>query len=251
VSWIDSSEIDPMTKRLILASNSTNPGGEYLGHLEDAVSNLFSGCTQVAFVPYALADIDGYSTTAEEKFESLGIQLVSVHRHPEPAQALSAADGIFIGGGNTFRLLDRLIRHELIEPIRNLVTDGGPYLGTSAGSNVACPTIGTTNDMPIVQPPTFEALGLVPFQINPHYIERDPDTPHGGETRSQRLAEFHEENATPVVGLREGSWLEVQEGIILQGPHPALLFRRGFEPVELAPGEISQQYLRSNAPLAK
>jgi dipeptidase E len=240
-----------MTRRLILASNSTNPGGEYLGHLEAAISSLFSGCTHVAFVPYALADIDGYSTKAEGKFESLGIQLGSVHRHPEPAQALSAADGVFIGGGNTFRLLDRLIRHRLIEPIRDLVADGGAYLGTSAGSNVACPTIGTTNDMPIVQPPSFEALGLVSFQINPHYIERDPDTPHGGETRRQRLTEFHEENNMPVVGLREGSWLEVQESVILQGPHTALLFRRGFEAVELAPGEISQQYLRINAPLDK
>lgn len=237
-----------MTRRLILASNSTNPGSEYLGHLDDAIRQHFSDSTRVAFVPYALADLDGYGTTAERKFESLGIRLESVHRHPEPAQALSAADGVFIGGGNTFRLLDRLIRHDLFDPIRGLVTEGGPYLGTSAGSNVACPTIGTTNDMPIVQPPTFAALGLVPFQINPHYIERDPDTPHGGETRRQRLAEFHEENETPVVGLREGSWLEVGETIVLRGPHPALLFRRGFEPIELEPGEVPEQYLRNNAP---
>ncbi len=238
-----------MTSRLILASNSTNPGCEYLGHLEDAISNLFSGCAHVAFVPYAHGDIGAYSTTAEVKFESLGIELGSVHRHPEPAKALAAADGVFIGGGNTFRLLDRMIRHKLIEPIRDLVANGGAYLGTSAGSNVACPTIGTTNDMPIVRPPSFEALGLVSFQVNPHYIERDPDTPHGGETRRQRLAEFHEENAMPVVGLREGSWLEVKESVILQGPHSALLFRRGFEAVELAPGKISQEYLRNNAPL--
>ncbi|MEX1092501.1 MAG: dipeptidase PepE [Acidimicrobiia bacterium] len=240
-----------MTRRLILASNSTNPGSEYLGHLEDAITNFFSGCTNVAFVPYALGDIDAYSTKAEDKFESLGIRLGSVHRHSDPAQAVSAADGVFIGGGNTFRLLDRMIRHKLIEPIRDLVADGGAFMGTSAGSNVACPTIGTTNDMPIVQPPTFEALGLVSFQINPHYTERDPDTPHGGETRRQRLAEFHEENTTPVVGLAEGSWLEVEESVILHGPHPALLFRRGFEAVELAPGEISQQYLRNNAPPVK
>jgi len=237
-----------MTGRLILASNSTNPGGEYLDHLEDEVRDLFSGCTQVAFVPYALAGLNSYSTKAEGRFERLGVHLESVHRHPEPAQALSAADGVFIGGGNTFRLLDRMIHHDLIEPIRALVAGGGPYLGTSAGSNVACPTIGTTNDMPIIRPPTFEALGLVPFQINPHYIERDPDTPHGGETRRQRLAEFHEENDTPVIGLREGSWLAVQESLILRGHHPALLFRRGIEPTEIWPGEIPQQYLRNNAP---
>lgn len=236
-----------MTRRLILASNSTNPGSEYLGHLEDAIRRHFDGSTRVAFVPYALADLDGYSSTAEGTFESLGIHMESVHRHPAPAQALSAADGVFIGGGNTFRLLDRLIRHDLIEPIRRSVADGRPYLGTSAGSNVACPTIGTTNDMPIVEPPTFEALGLVSFQINPHYIERDPDTPHGGESRRQRLAEFHEENGVTVVGLREGSWLEMQETIILHGPHPATLFRRGFEPMELAPGVIPERYLPNKA----
>ena len=237
-----------MTRLLILASNSTNPGGEYLGHLDDAIRDHFSDSTRVAFIPYALADLDGYSTTAERKFESLGIHLESVHRHPQPAQAVRAAEGIFIGGGNTFRLLDRLISHDLVEPIRDLVDGGGPYLGTSAGSNVACPTIGTTNDMPIVQPPTFEALGLVSFQINPHYIERDPDTPHGGETRRQRLAEFHEENEAPVVGLREGSWLDLGESIVLRGPHPAILFQRGVEPIEITPGEIPGDYLPNNAP---
>lgn len=236
-----------MTGRLILASNSTNPGGGYLGHLEDAIRRHFSDSTRVAFIPYALADLDGYSSTAEATFERLGIHLESVHRHPAPAQALSAADGVFVGGGNTFRLLDRLIRHDLIEPIRGIVTDGHPYLGTSAGSNVACPTIGTTNDMPIVEPPTFEALGLVSFQINPHYIERDPDTPHGGETRRQRVAEFHEENDVAVVGLREGSWLELGETITLHGPRPAVVFRRGFGPMELEPGEMPEQYLRNKA----
>jgi dipeptidase E len=237
-----------MTRQVVLASNSTNPGGEYLDHLEDTIRLHFSGCSTVAFVPYALADLDGYSATAEARFGRLGIRLQSVHRHDVPARAVSAADGIFIGGGNTFRLLDRLISHHLIEPVRELVADGGPYLGTSAGSNVACPTIKTTNDMPIVQPLTFEALGLVSFQINPHYIERDPDTPHGGETRRQRLTEFHEENDTPVIGLREGSWLEVRTSINLVGPHPALLFRRGFDPIEIEPGEIPQEYLPHNAP---
>ena len=236
-----------MTRRLILASNSTNPGGEYLGHLGDAIKRHFSHSTRVAFVPYAVADLDAYSSTAEATFESLGIHLESVHRHPAPAQALSAADGVFVGGGNTFRLLDRLIRHDLIEPIRSIVVDGQPYLGTSAGSNVACPTIGTTNDMPIVEPPMFESLGLVSFQINPHYVERDPDTPHGGETRRQRLAEFHEENDSAVVGLREGSWLEFGETITLHGPHPAILFRRGSEPLELEAGEIPHQYLPNEA----
>lgn len=237
-----------MTGRLVLASNSTNPGQKYLDHLEDTIRLLFGGCSSVAFVPYALADLDGYSATAEARFGRLGIHLQSVHRHDHPARAVSAADGIFIGGGNSFRLLDRLISHGLIGPIRELATDGVPYLGTSAGSNVACPTIKTTNDMPIVQPATFKALDLVSFQINPHYIERDPDTPHGGETRRQRIAEFHEENETPVIGLREGSWLVAGERLILRGPHPALLFRRGFEPLEIRPGEVSGEYLANNAP---
>lgn len=237
-----------MTRRLVLASNSTNPGGGYLDHLEDAIRLHFSGCSRVAFVPYALADHDGYGATAEARFGRLGIRLQSVHRQDVPARAVSAADGIFIGGGNTFRLLDRLHGHRLIGPIRELVAQGGPYLGTSAGSNVACPTIMTTNDMPIVEPPTFQALGLVSFQINPHYIERDPDTPHGGETRRQRLAEFHEENTTPVIGLREGSWLEVDDTVNLLGPHPALLFRPGAEPIEVQPGEIAREYLPPNAP---
>ncbi|HSJ28496.1 MAG TPA: dipeptidase PepE [Acidimicrobiia bacterium] len=237
-----------MTGRLILASNSSNPGGEYLGHLEEAIRHHFSDSTTVAFVPYALADLDGYSATAEGRFESLGVSLESVHRHPEPARVLAAADGVFVGGGNTFRLLDRLIRLGLVEPIRDLVAGGAPYMGTSAGSNVACPTIGTTNDMPIVQPPSFDGLGLVPFQINPHYVERDPDTPHGGETRRQRLAEFHEENDIAVVGLREGSWLDVGASTVLRGPHPAVLFRRGFESMAIEPGEIPDHLLRKNAP---
>lgn len=238
-----------MTRRLVLASNSTNPGEEYLDHLEDTIRLLFSGCSTVAFVPYALADLDGYSAVAEARLGRLGIRLESVHRKPVPRRALSTADGLFIGGGNTFRLLDRLITHGLIEPIRELVADGGPYLGTSAGSNVACPTIKTTNDMPIVEPPSFGALGLVPFQINPHYIERDPDTSHGGETRRQRLAEFHEENETPVIGLPEGSWLAVQEtSTVLHGTTPALVFRPGVEPTEIGPGEFPREYLLNSAP---
>lgn len=233
-----------MTQRLVLASNSTNPGSRYLDHLDDTIRTHFAGCSNVAFVPYAMADLDGYGAIAEERFDRLGIRLESVHRKEVPARRLSTADGIFIGGGNTFRLLDRLIRHQLIEPVRRLVADGVPYLGTSAGSNVACPSIGTTNDMPIVAVPTLTALGLVGFQINPHYIERDPDTPHGGETRRQRLAEFHEENDTPVIGLPEASWLVVQADVVsFHGSGPCLVFRRGLDPTEIWPGEIPHEYL--------
>ena len=236
-----------MMGRLLLASNSTNPGKEYLSHLSAAIVDLFSGSTAIAFVPYALADLDAYSATAERSFKSLGLNLRSIHRQDDQAKAISQADGVFIGGGNTFRLLDNLVRRELVEPIQRLVREGGSYMGTSAGSNLACPTIRTTNDMPIVQPATFDSLNLVTFQINPHYLERDPDTAHGGETRRQRLAEFHEENTAPVIALPEGSWLEVNKSVILGGPHRALLFRRGFEPTELNPGELSPGYLRPTA----
>ncbi len=225
--------------RLLLASNSTNPGSGYLDHLSDAMIEHFAESKRVAFVPYALHDPDGYAEAAMSRFADLGLQLLSVHTSPTPSVALLESDGVFVGGGNTFRLLDRMTALSLIGPIRALVRSGVPYMGTSAGSNVACPTIMTTNDMPIVEPPSFRAMGLVDFQINPHYVDRDPDTPHGGEKRQQRIREFHEENATPVIGLREGSWLSVQDdGIELRGPNPARLFRPAAEPRELQPGPI-------------
>lgn len=237
-----------MSGQVLLASNSTNPGDEYLGHLGPAIIDLFAGCSRIAFVPYALADIDGYSETAEGRFRSLGLTLRSVHRDRDPVPAVSQSDGIFVGGGNTFRLLDHVLRRRLAEPIVRLVGGGRPYLGTSAGSNLACPTIRTTNDMAIVEPSTLDALNLVPFQINAHFVDRDPDVPHGGETRRQRLAEFHEENATAVVGLREGSWLlVVDSSVTLGGPNRATLFRRGMEPVDLPPGDVPGEFLRPQA----
>jgi dipeptidase E len=150
------------------------------------------------------------------------------------------AGALFVGGGNTFRLLDAMWRHGLVEPIRRRVRSGEMvYMGASAGSNVACPSIRTTNDMPIVEPPTFEALQLVPFNINPHYQDPAPGSTHMGETREQRIAEFHEENAPPVVGLREGAWLLIVDGaIVLQGANGARLFRRGQPTIELATGSI-------------
>lgn len=225
--------------RLLLASNSTNPGQGYLEHLTDELVDAFAQSRPVAFVPYALHDLDGYASIARKRFEELGLHLVSIHESADPAAALLDAEGIFVGGGNTFRLLERMIALSLIGVIRVLVRSGVPYLGTSAGSNVACPSIMTTNDMPIVQPPDFNALGLVDFQINPHYVDRDPDVAHGGETRQQRIMEFHQENATPVIGLREGSWLSVVDDTIeLRGPNPARLFRAEAEPRELPPGPI-------------
>jgi dipeptidase E len=168
----------------------------------------------------------------------LGFELESIHdAHDGPRSAVERAEAIFIGGGNTFRLLDALWRNDLIEPIARRVRGGVPYIGSSAGSNVACVTIKTTNDMPIVQPPAFEALSLVPFNINPHYIDPVPGSTHMGETREERILQFHEENLPPVVGLREGAWLRVDDTVVtLEGSTGARLFRRAQPPEEFLPG---------------
>jgi dipeptidase E len=167
----------------------------------------------------------------------MGYAIDAVHEADDPARAVEQAEAVFVGGGNTFRLLLELYRRGLIEPIRRRVAAGMPYLGTSAGSNVACITIKTTNDMPIVEPPSLTALGLVPFNINPHYLDPDPDSTHMGETRETRIHEFHEENEPPVLGLREGAMLRVEASrATLRGRIGARLFRRGAPPEEMLPG---------------
>jgi dipeptidase E len=226
-----------MSKRLLLVSNSTQHGRGYLEHCAAEIRALLGGARWVLFVPYALADHGAYTTKARERFAELGYELTSVHEAADPAAAVWAAEAVFIGGGNTFRLLDRLYSHELIAPLRKRVGDGMPYVGTSAGSNVACVTIKTTNDMPIVEPPSFDGLGLVPFNINPHYLDPDPGSTHMGETREERIRQFHEENTPPVVGLREGAMLRVaDEHLTLLGTTGARLFQRGKWPREIASG---------------
>jgi dipeptidase E len=225
--------------RLMLVSNSTPHGSGYLDHCADAITAFLGGSvTRVLFVPYALFDRDAYAAKARARFALMGYGLDSAHDFPGgPVGAVEQAEALFIGGGNTFRLLDALWRHELIEPIRRRVKSGMPYIGTSAGSNVACPSLRTTNDMPIIEPPSFAALDLVPFNINPHYQDPAPGSTHMGETREQRIAEFHEENTPPVVGLREGAWLLVDGPVVtLLGANGARLFRRGQAPAELASG---------------
>jgi dipeptidase E len=167
----------------------------------------------------------------------MGYELTSIHTAENPVAAVLETEAVFIGGGNTFRLLKALYDFDLIEAIRNRVSNGMPYIGSSAGSNVAAPTIKTTNDMPIVQPPSFNALGLVSFQINPHYLDPDPNSKHMGETREERIVQFLEENEMPVVGLREGAMLRIENGeTILRGSTGARIFRRGIEPLEISPG---------------
>ena len=232
--------------RLLLISTSKLHGGEYLDYCADAIRTfLVPSVSRVTFVPYAVHDCDVYAASARARFEKLGLALDSVHAHPSnPVEAIREAEALFIGGGNTFRLIDALWRLELVQAIRTRVLAGMPYLGSSAGSNVACPTIKTTNDMPIVQPPSFEALGLVPFQINPHYLDPIPGSTHAGETREERIAEFHEENEAPVVGLREGAWLQVDDTmVLLEGIAGARLFRRGQPAQEVEPGSRMDQWI--------
>lgn len=225
------------TKRVLLISNSTLYGSGYLDHAESEIRSFLGDVKRVLFVPYALFDRDKYAATAQQRFEKMGYELSSIHTAENPVKAVNETEAVFIGGGNTFRLLKSLYDSSLLEPIRNRVAQGMPYIGSSAGSNVAAPTIKTTNDMPIVQPPSFNALGLVSFQINPHYLDPDPGSQHMGETREERIVQFLEENDTPVVGLREGAILRIEKGeTILRGSSGARIFRKGVEPVEISHG---------------
>jgi dipeptidase E len=226
-----------MNKRILLISNSTLHGSGYLDHAEAEIRSFLGDLKRVLFVPYALFNRDKYAATAQQRFEKMGYALTSVHTASDPVQAVNETDAIFIGGGNTFRLLKALYDNELLGPIREQVANGMPYIGSSAGSNVAGPTIRTTNDMPIVQPPSFDALGLVSFQLNPHYLDADPNSTHMGETREERIMQFLEEHDTPVIGLREGAMLRIENGkTLLRGSSGARIFRRGETPEEVVPG---------------
>jgi dipeptidase E len=224
-------------KRLLLISNSTLHGSGYLDHAESEIRSFLGDTKPLLFVPYALFDRDKYAANARQRFQKMGYELTSVHTAADPVTAVNETEAVFIGGGNTFRLLKALYEFDLIEAIHKRASSGMPYIGSSAGSNVAAPTIKTTNDMPIVQPPSFNALGLVSFQINPHYLDPDPNSKHMGETREDRIVQFLEENNTPVVGLREGAMLRIENGeTTLRGSTGARIFRRGMEPIEISPG---------------
>lgn len=233
-------------KRVLLISNSTLYGSGYLDHAEAEIRSFLGDLKRVLFVPFALYDHEAYAKTAQKRFQKMGYELSSIHTAADKKQAVNETDAVFIGGGNTFRLLKALYDFKLIGPIRERVAAGMPYIGSSAGANVACPTIKTTNDMPIVQPPSFDALGLVSFQINPHYVDPDPDSKHMGETREERILQFLEENDTPVTGLREGALLRVENGeTILRGTSGARIFRKDLDPVETLPGAHLNAFLTS------
>lgn len=227
---------------LLLLSNSTNAGEPYLQYASPYIKDFLlpRGVKEVVFIPYAAVSFscDDYLSSVREKFKAFGVAVHSVHQSDDPVAAVEQAQAIVIGGGNTFHLLKNMQEKNLVEAIRSKVTTGTPYVGWSAGSNVACPTICTTNDMPIVQPRSFYALHLVPFQINPHYLDAHPSG-HAGETREQRLTEYIMANPyMHVAGLREGTLFHVSNGhLALKGDKSVRIFKQGMDARELQPGD--------------
>lgn len=226
--------------RLLLISNSTNPGEDFLAHPTSQLRNFLAGISRVVFLPYAAvtSTFNEYEMKVQQKFDEFNVKVESLHHSKNPKMTIREAEAFVVGGGNTFKLLKMIQQLDIIETLRYKVLDGAPYIGWSAGANVACPTICTTNDMPIVEPDNFSAFNLVRFQINPHFIDNhDPN--HGGETREQRIEEFTiMDPFSYVVGLREGSMLLVEEGDIkLLGKKSLKVFRNGDSPREIAPGE--------------
>ncbi len=226
--------------RLLLISNSTNAGEAYLQYPIKAIGQFLGEVGEVLFVPYAAVTFSysDYLKKVQARFDEIGVRVVSVHEQADPAGAVAKAQAVVVGGGNTFALLKAMQQHGLIEAIRERVKVGMPYIGWSAGSNVACPTIRTTNDMPIVEPESFDALSLIPFQINPHYLDAHPEG-HAGETREQRIEEFIEANQSIyVAGLRESCMLQLEGNkLTLSGPRPMRIFRYGQAPREVQRGD--------------
>lgn len=236
-------------KRLLLISNSTMAGDSYLNWPKDHIKSfLKEDVKNVLFIPYAgvglsedglKASYDAYEEKVKKVYGELGYNVYSIHKEKDAAKAVREAESIAVGGGNTFHLVAKLHENKLLDPIRERVLDGIPYMGWSAGSNVACPTLMTTNDMPISEPESFKTFNLIPFQINPHYLDANPDG-HAGETREQRINEFLKVNQnTTVVGLREGCLLQIEgERLILKGKHSLRIFRYKEEPKELNATDI-------------
>jgi dipeptidase E len=226
-----------MTRRILLISSSVCHPTGYLDHAEPEIRDFLGATRRVLFFPWALRDLDGYAAKVRERLGRMDFDVDSAHDAADPVRAVEDAEAVFVGGGNTFRLLKKMYELELLVPLRLRVWEGMPYIGSSAGSNVAGETIRSTNDMPVVEPPTLSALGLVPFCMNPHYLDPDPTSTHKGETREERIAQFHEENEQPVVGLREGAILRVEgRTASLRGIARMRLFRRGEPPEEFEPG---------------
>ncbi|AND63488.1 dipeptidase E [Flavobacterium covae] len=228
-------------KKVILASTSTLYNGGYLEYLLPTLNNHFNEIKSLLFIPYAQPNgisYEEYTTKVKEVFLKIGIVVNGIHEFENAIEAVKNAEAIFTGGGNTFLLVNKLYEKNLIPILKEVIKNGTPYLGTSAGSNIGGKTMNTTNDMPIILPPSFDTLGLISFNLNPHYLDPIEGSTHMGETRETRINEFHKLSTIPVLGLREGSWLEVYNSdIFLRGELTARLFRSGEFAVEMAPGE--------------
>jgi len=226
-------------RKLIIASTSTLHGGDYLDYLFPTLKEHFKNIKTLLFIPYARPGgitHDEYTKIAAKAFQNLNITVKGIHEFENSIEAVKNAEAIFTGGGNTFLLVTELYRNNILDSIEEVINKGIPYLGTSAGSNICGLTMGTTNDMPIIYPPSFRTLGFVSFNINPHYLDPDKNSKHMGETRETRINEFHKFNPQPVLGLREGSWLAVDgDSIVLKGVLTARLFRQNNNPIELEP----------------
>jgi dipeptidase E len=226
-------------KKLLVASTSTLHNGEFLDYLLPQLELFFANCTTLIFIPYAQPSgisLDEYTHKVSTAFAKINKKIIGLHTFENPIEAIENAEGFFTGGGNTFVLLDQLYKKNVIQSLKKAIESGTPYLGTSAGSNILGVTIQTTNDMPIIYPPSFDAIGALTFNLNPHYLDPDTKSKHMGETRETRIKEFHAFNDLPVLGLREGSWLEVNEkSIILKGNLTARLFEKNKQPIEIDP----------------
>lgn len=226
-------------KKLLIASTSTVHGKGYLEYILPELSNFFKGVTEILFIPFARPSgitYDAYTQKVAEAFQKINIKVKGIHEFKNQIDAVNNAKGIFTGGGNTFLLVHDLYQHKLMSAIKNVVENGTPYFGTSAGSNITGVTMQNTNDMPIIYPPSFTTFGFIKFNLNPHFLDPDPTSKHMGETRETRIHEYHTINSTAVLGLREGSWLEViGNKVILKGNLHARLFQAKKQPVELPP----------------
>jgi dipeptidase E len=227
-------------KKMIIASTSTVFGSGYLDYLLPVLQVHFKNVNTVFFIPYAMPGglcYDAYTEIVSKVFSKINIEIKGIHEYKSPKEAILSAEAIFIGGGNTFELVNQLYKHDLLNNLKLIIERGIPYLGTSAGSNICGVDMKNTNDMPIVYPPSFKTLGCLSFNINAHYLDPDKDSTHMGESRETRIKEFHVFNETSVLGLREGSWLSIENNkIILQGEHTARLFLQNQDPVELQTG---------------
>lgn len=227
-------------KNILIASTSTLANENYLDYLLPELQVHFQNCNTIIFIPYARPggiSHKEYTAMVRLAFAKINKEIIGIHEFENTTLAVKKAEGIFTGGGNTFVLVSQLYKNNLMETLSDVVKNGTPYLGTSAGSNICGLTMQTTNDMPIVYPPSFQTLGLVPFNLNPHYLDPDTTSKHMGETRETRIKEYHAFNTVPVLGLREGSWLDIKgNSIILKGNLTARLFRQNQSPEELESG---------------